>query len=170
MSDRICPNCGEATYADHTNRLPGKAPAERHYDTDRVMCTAQRAGLGVDHLERAEPGIGHVVIDVDDHRQRFNPTGRLADAADVAAVENDRHVAAGILGKPPDDKIDGRQEPVDGRDRGFAVQCGSFAHRVERQAHRDQGSDRVAIRIGMGRNKNAPAILQLAYDLFHFRF
>jgi hypothetical protein len=97
-----------------------------------------------------------VVVDVDDERGRLEEAGIGPQAALVRAVEGEYDPLFRVLGRRAANPLE-LHESVLVRERDLSEQVHDrvLAELLEREAHRDDGSERVAVGVLVGRDHEA---------------
>ena len=97
------------------DRSVGRRERDAERGHEQGVHLARRRGCRVDPIDRAEAGVGDVVVDVDDRNageQLGMPTQHRSDALEVAAVADDDEVVVDAWLRILAEAIDARHERV----------------------------------------------------------
>ena len=140
------PGVGDERDVERLRDLRGQLDVELREEVAQDL--ARRGGVADDEVEIAEARVVVVVVDVDRQRRLLEQRRVRRHALLVGAVERDQHPLAGVLRRLAPEALE-RHEAVLARKRRVAVEVhlAVLAERVERELHREQRAEGVAVRV-----------------------
>ena len=146
------PRVGDERDVDRLRDLGRQLDAELGQEVADDL--AGRRGIRDDEVDRAEPRVVVVVVDVDDERRAVQHLRIRPEAALVRAVEREQHAIPCVL-RNRAAQVPERHPGVLARQRRLAgeVHDGVLAELVERELGREQRAERVAVGVLVGRDE-----------------